>query len=287
MPSIELDDIALLDSNNSAEQPSSQPKPLRGFFAFYLTNKPIKITFPQKQKGLLRLRPGVLAKIRTSNSPGRIVLPNEAEVLTMVPRRSTTKSTKSIRDPSIPWSRRFVLILYRPFKKEFKRKKFSRLIEKTPAIRLRPGIVIVPQIRAARFQAYEKALLRPSQFIFNLIELGSPVWYARRLELFHPSSEILIENLIKSTIEKRGSRLVHGCRQLYYDLQVYLKTGSSSNGYKKRFLRIRRSVRNLRWQAKFFKEEFGVDAQYAINRVTSAISRVYQKMKLCDGLNKT
>ncbi len=287
MPSTELDDIVFLDSNNSAEQPSPQPKPLRGFFAFYLTNKPIKITFPQKQKGILRLRPGVLAKIRTSTSPGRIILPNEAEVLTMVPRRGTTKSTKSTRSPTTPWSRRFVLILYRPFKKEFKRKKFSRLIEKTPVIRLRPGVVIVPQIRAARFQTYQEALLRPSQFIFNLIELGSPVWYARRLELFHPSSEVLIENLIKSTIEKRVSRLVHACRQLYYDLSNHLKTGNSANGYQKRYMHIRRSVRNLRWQARFFKEEFGIDAQNAINRVTSAISRVYQKLKLCDSLNRS
>ena len=175
-----------------------------------------------------------------------------------------------------------MLILYKPFKSEFKRKQLSRLIARTPLIRIRPGVVLAPQIRTGRFQLYQKALLRPSQFIFRLLELGSPTYYASRLELCDSILDENLGNLIYQMFDKRAQRLVNACRMLFTECGPPSTEKKQLIQYKKRFKRIRQQLHFLRWQSKFFKEELGVDIQRGVIRVASAVHRVHKRLQLCD-----
>jgi hypothetical protein len=282
MTSIPVDDVTLLSPEKSAELPSPEPKPLKGFIHYYLSPNHAKLTFHDTSIEPVCIRPGLYGVKKHTNLNWPIPSPNEPEVLILFPRRDSTKKPRKLKRAAVVKSRRYVLILYKPFKTEFQRKQLSRLLERTPLIRIRSGIVLAPQILAGRYQPYQKALLRPSQFIFRLSELGSPTHFASRLELLTSFSEEKLDTLIHQMFDKRVQRLVNACRMLYIECRLPPTERKSIIHYKKRFKRIRKQLHFLRWQSKFFKEELGVDIQRGVVRVASAVHRVYKRLQLCD-----
>ncbi len=282
MTSIPTKDAAVLNLEKSAELLSLEPKPLKGYSCFYLSPNLAQLTFPNTSNEIVRLRPGVYGSKRQNNSHWALLLPNESGVLVFKPRRDSTKKPRKIKKEVSKVPQRFVLILYKPFKSEFKRKELSRLIARTPLIRIKPGIVLAPQIRTGRFQLYQKVLLRPSQFIFRLLELGSPTQYASRLELFNSVFTEEIETLIHQMFEKRVQRLVNACRMLYTECGPPSTEKKPIIQYKKRFKRLRQQLHFLRWQSKFFKEELDIDIQRGVIRAASAVHRVHKRLQLCD-----
>jgi hypothetical protein len=262
--------------DNLMDSPHPQSIRLNGFSAFYLTNKPSQITFQGELPQVYSLRPGIFAIVRPNNSYNQIPIPNESDIMTLIPRRDISK----IQQPSQISSRRFVLIMYNPFKDELNRQKTSRLYQRTPLIRIRPGVVLAPQIRSTRFRPYQKVLLRPGEYVQKLIELGTYVWYASRLELHHTTSEVLIKQLLFTTIDNRVQRIITACRQLYTELRNSSKNTKPINDFTQRFTRIRHRVKYLRWQALFFKKEFNIDFQSKSARAYAATSHVYQQLKI-------
>lgn len=282
MTSTQAEDSSLLRTEKQAELPSLEPTPLKGYACYYLSPNLAQLTFPDRSSDIVRLRPGLYGVKRQNNLHWPLPFPNESGVLVFTPRRDSTKKPRKTQQGASKLPQRFVLILYKPFKSEFKRKQLSRLIPRTPLIRIRPGIVLAPQIRTGRFQLYQKALLRPSQFIFRLLELESPTHYASRLELNASILDEKLETLIHQMFNKRVQRLVNACRMLYTECGPPSTEKKPLIQYKKRFKRIRQQLHFLRWQSKFFKEELGVDIQRGVIRVSSAVHRVYKRLQLCD-----
>jgi hypothetical protein len=278
-PTVELN---LSSTETQASLPTSRKIPTNGVIAIYLSKNQTPITLPKEQQPIFSFRNGILATLRHDNASSQTPISKESEVLILKPRRDITKIRKK-PSTSLPISsHRFVLIIYKPFKEDHKRKSASRLIQRTPLIRIRPGVFLAPQIRLTRFRRYQKTLLRPSEFIQKMVENGAFVQYASRLEIFHPSSEEIIENLLQGTINERVTRIVNACRQLYREIRNRTPQSSMLLSIKKRFKRIRTRAFFLRQQALFFKQEFNIDFQNQAMRAYSAVSRVHQKLKLCD-----
>ncbi len=282
MTSIPTDDATLLRTENTAELPLLEPLQLKGYACFYLSPNLAQLTFSNTSNKIVRLRPGLYAAKRHNNIHWPLPSPNESSVLVLTPRRGTTKRPRKTKPGASTGPQRFVLILYKPFKSEFKRKQLSRLFARTPLIRIRPGIALAPQIRIGRFQLYQKVLLRPSQFIFRLLELGSPTHYASRLELDTSILEEKLEILIHQMFDKRVQRLVNACRILYTECRPPSTENKPITQYLKRFKRIRKQLLLLRWQSKFFKAELGINIQRGVIRVASAVHRVHKRLQLCD-----
>jgi hypothetical protein len=282
MTSIPTEDATLLRTEKPAELPSLEPKQLKGYACFYLSQNPTQLTFPNTSSEIVNLRPGLYAAKRHNTLQWPLPSPNESGVLVFTPRRDTTKRPQKTKPGTSTVLQRFVLILYKPFKSEFKRKQLSRLFSRTPLIRFRPGITLAPQIRTGRFQPYQKALLRPSQFIFRLLELGSATHYASRLELDTSILDEKLEVLIHKMFDKRVQRIVNACRTLYTECGPPSTEKKPITQYLKRFKRIRHQLVLLRWQSKFFKDELGIDIQRGVIRVASAVHRVHKRLQLCD-----
>jgi len=282
MTSIPVDDVTFLSPEKSVELPSPEPKPLKDYTCYYLSPNPAQLTFPDTSIKPVKIRPGLYGIKKQNNLCWPLPSPNEPGVLLLIPRRDSTKKPRKTKQDTPVSSRRYVLILYKSFKSEFHRKQLSRLLERTPLIRIRPGVILAPQIRAGRYQPYQKTLLRPSQFIFRLSELGSPTQYASRLELHSSISDKELETLIHQMFDKRVQRIVNACRMLFTECRLPPSERKSIIQYKKRFKRIRQKLHFLRWQSKFFKEELGVDIQRGVVRVASAVHRVYKRLQLCD-----
>ena len=282
MTSIPKEDATLLRTEKPAELPLLEPKQLKGYACYYLSPHFKQLTFPNTSSEIVTLRPGLYATKRQKNLHWPLPSPIESGVLVFTPRRDSTKKPRKTQQGGSTLPQRFVLILYKPFKSEFKRKQLSRLFTRTPLIRIRPGIALAPQIRTGRFQLYQKVLLRPSQFIFRLVELGSPTQYASRLELDTSILDEKLETLIHHMFEKRIQRLVTACRILYTECGPPSTENKPITQQLKRFKRIRQQLLVLRWQSKFFKEELGIDIQRGVKRVASAVHRVHKRLQLCD-----
>ena len=282
MTSIPKEDATLLRTEKPAEQPSLEPKQLKGYACYYLSPNLTQLNFPNTSNEIATLRPGLYATKRQNTLQWPLPSPNESGVLVLIPRRDGTKKPQKTKKAVSTVPQRFVLILYKPFKSEFKRKQLSRLFTRTPLIRIRPGVALAPQIRTGRFQPYQKVLLSPSQFIFRLLELGSQTHYASRLELDTSTLDKKLETLIHQMFEKRVQRLVNACRMLYTECGPPSTENKPITQYLKRIKRIRRQLLLLRWQSKFFKEELGINIQRGVIRVASAVHRVHKRLQLCD-----
>ncbi len=281
MTSLPLDD-ACLKSEPLAEPPTLEAQLLKGYSVYYLAKHVNASAFLKRDSSLIRLRRGLFAQSRNNNSIMPISFINTPGVLPLVPRRNTTKLREKEQQDPLRLRRRFVLIIHTPFKTELQRKHFSRAIERTPIIRIRPGLLLAPQIPSSRYRTFEQVLQRPSRFISKLIDLGSRVWYVPRIELFHPRASEIINNLVQGTIEQRVKRIIHTCAKLYRDLKESPELKKSLVHYQTRLNHIRRRIRYLRWQSRFFKQEFRIDLQTNVNRAISAFNRVHRQLKNCD-----
>jgi hypothetical protein len=281
MTSTPLDD-ACLKLEVLAERRQLEPQLLKGFSAYYLAKNAIASSYLKKDMSLIRLRRGLFAKNRINNSPIPVSFVNVPGVLPLVPRRNTTKLRETEQQNPNQLRRRFVLIIHTPLKTELQRKHFSRSIERTPIIRIRPGLLLAPQIPSSRYRSYERVLQRPSKFISKLTELGFPVWFVPRLELFHPRASEIIINLVQGTLEQRVRRIIQACAKHYKELKEFSELKKPLIHYQNRLTRIKKRLRYLRWQSRFFNQEFGIDLQTNVNRAISAINRVHQQLKKCD-----
>jgi len=273
-----MDDACLI-SESLAELKIIEPQQLKGFAVYYIPKDTRIKNVLKRDPSLVHLINGLFAQKNTNGFRPTPTLNRTPGVLSFIPRRDTTKPHHIKRLDTEGWHRRFVLIIYRPFKTETLRKQFSRVIERTPVIRIRPGLLLAPQIPNSRFSRYTTVLQRPSQLLTKLVEWGSPVWFVPRVELVHPKAFEIVNTLVWNTLASRTNRIIQMCKRIYEELKQTSDTPNSFNHVQKQFQRIRRRIRNLRWQVRFFKTEFGIDLQPFINRVISAAGRVQQQMK--------
>ena len=209
---------------------------------------------------------------------------NNSDLLTFIPRRDTTSLGKT-DSAATGNSRRYLLVAYNPLSTTSQRKAVSRIFQRTPLIRLKPGIVLLPQIRTRRFRLYSPSLLRPSEFISRILELGADVCYASRLELVNPTGDELLIKLVRSQLQIRSQRIITGCRSLYTQLKAEPKRCNHVNRFNMIFVRLRSQMRLFRKQTQFFQNEFGIVFSHLANRVASAVTRVGHRLSLCDAWN--
>ncbi len=279
MTSIPLDDAGL-KLELLAERRRPEPQLLKGFSVYYLTKNTIASLLLKKDSSLIQLRQGLFAKTRTKNSTTPVSFVTISGVLPLVPRRNTTKLHEIEQQEPKRMRRRFVLIIHTPFKTELQRKHFSRSIERTPIIKIRPGLLLAPQISSSHYRTYEQILRRPSKFIAKLTELGSPVWYVPRVELFHPRASEIIVNLVQGTFKQRVRRIIRTCVKLYRELKELSEMKKPLIHYQNRLTGIKKRLRYLRWQSRFFKREFGIELHTIVNKAISAFNRVHKQLKI-------
>ena len=278
MTSLPLDDACLV-SESLAELKATEPQQLKGFAVYHIPKD-------ARTKNILKHDPSIVHLIHrlfaSKNVNGLISPPafkDTPGILSFVPRRDTTKPLHITQETTQDWRRRFVLIIYKPFKTETLRKQFSRVLERTPIIRIRPGLLLAPQIANSRYARYTSVLQRSSHLLAKFIEWGSPVWFVPRVELVHPKAFEIVNTLVWNTLAPRTNRIIQMCKRLNEELKQAPQTPATFNQSRKQLQRIRRRIRNLRWQIRFFKTEFGIDLQVFTNRVLSAAGRVQQLMK--------
>ena len=280
MTSIPKDVVLSSSSERLAERISGTALKLKGFSCFFVT-KSTQLKSPTADSGIISIRPGLYGKRRQSKSVPYKPVINNSELLTFKPRRDTTSLGKT-GSSEMGNPRRYLMVAFNPLSTVNQRKALSRIFHRTPLIRLRPGIVLLPQIRTRRVRLYSPALLRPSEFISRLLELGADVWYAPRLELLNPAGDELLTELIRSHLQIRGQRIITGCRSLFTQLKIESKGNNQVKRFNLLFVTLRAQMRLFRKQAQFFQNEFGIVFSPLANRVASAVTRVGQRLSLCD-----
>ncbi|MFX1576505.1 MAG: hypothetical protein ACFFCF_04985 [Promethearchaeota archaeon] len=234
------------------------------------------------QHTIVCLRSGLYAQRRRKKSDPFIPYLENSNILTFVPRREITRISKTSSKVFQKNMRRFLLVFFAPLKNDFQRRKLSRCIQRTPLIRIRPGLFLLPQIRTKRVRQYSPALLRPAEFMSRLLELGTPVWYAPRLELVGTANETVIPQLVRSHLQKRAQGIVRRCRKVYFEIKNASSQANKIKRFKQPFLELRLQLRLLRKQSQFFQNEFGIDITDIVGRVASAVTRVRHQLDICD-----
>ncbi|MFX1564713.1 MAG: hypothetical protein ACFFCH_01860 [Promethearchaeota archaeon] len=280
MTSIPKDGVLSSSSERLAEPSFGAAMKLKGF-SHFLVAKRNSLNLFNDESTLVYIRPGLYAKPRQPKSKPQTSLFATSDLLTFIPRRDTTSLGKN--ETIVPGSaRRYLMVVFTPLRTEFQRKGLSRIFHRTPLIRLRPGIVLLPQIRTRRVRLYSPALLRPSEFISRLLELGAEVQYAPRLELVHSSSDQAILELIRSNQTNRAQRLIKTCRNLFNQIKAEPRENGNQRKFIHQFHRLRSQMRLFRKQAQFFQNEFRIDLSDLVNRVASAVTKVNHRLKFCD-----
>jgi hypothetical protein len=279
MTSIPKDDVICSTAERSAELGESAITLLKGFSKYYITREK---KLPFMQPTIVCLRSGLYAQKRHKKSDPFIPLLENSNILTFVPRREITRISKTSSKAVQTNLRRFLLVFFAPLKNDFQRRKLSRSIQRTPLIRIRPGLFLLPQIRTKRVRLYSPALLRPAEFMSRLLELGTSVWYAPRLELIGTANETVIPQLVRSHLQKRSQRIVRCCRAVYLEIKNASSHANKGKRFKKPFLKLRSQLRLLRKQSQFFQNEFGIDITDIVGRVASAVTRVRHQLDICD-----
>lgn len=260
-----------------AEPPSIIP--LQGFSAFYLA-RTLPAIPSHRSHQLLFLRPNLYGLLRSSNSSSRILVPPSPGVITLVPRRDITRRRRLKKDSQPLSSRRYVLLAYSPFKESTPRQKVSRLAMRLPSLRIKPGLLLVPQIKTARFQQYQLGLIRPSEYARELVNLGATVWYASRLEAY--TSESLIDELIQEAFVTRSKRIVTTCKELSKEFRTASHSQRTAQEVKERLKLLRLRLKLQRAQGRFLAKECGLDLQYAVSRAAAALSRLRSSLEIRD-----
>jgi hypothetical protein len=250
---------------------------LTGFRAFYLTKTPI--TTHQTRLVLSHLRPGLYGVKQIKKKFKILELESKSEAIVLIPRRELTQQVKSQKGTTASiGERRYVLITFYPFKDATLRQKANRLVWQTPLIRIRPGLIITPHIRISRFRHYNGILLRPSEYVQQLVELGKTVWYAPKLQLLKPNQERTLEKLIQNMFEERAEFIIKSSNKLIHEA----KKSSSQPGWTKsasqQLNRLRNRLRHIRAQSTFFQREFGLDYLPIVTRAAAKVSRIRQKV---------
>lgn len=279
MTSIPKGGVLSSSSEHLAELTFGSAMKLKGFSCFFVT-KSTQLKLPATDLGLISIRSGLYAKTRQSKSVLFMPVIKNSDLLTFIPRRDTTSLGKTGSATGNP--RRYLLVAYNSLSTSFQRKAVSRIFQRTPLIRLRSGIVLLPQVRIRRVRLYSPSLLRPSEFISRLLELGADVWYAPRLELVNPAGDEILIKLISSHLHFRGQRIITGCRSLFTQLKNEPKGNNHLQRFNMLFVRLRSQMRLFRKQTQFFQNEFGITLSPLANRVASAVTRVGHKLSLCD-----
>ncbi len=281
MTSVPNDGVIYSTSERLAEQGVTVAKQLKGYSRIFILLKNHGSAFKDRL-GIIRIRPRVYARIRSKNATRFTPVPGSSDVMTFIPRRDITKTKRTEVTVTKEKLRRYILVVYDPVKHEFQRRTLSRLFHRTPLIRIKPGIVLLPQIRTKRVRQYVPALFRPSEFLSRLVELSGSVEYAPRLELIGSDTHRLISHLVQSQFENRAKRIICSCRGLFQELKSVNSDACKSPHFKKSFQRLRTQLRLLRKQAQFFNNEFGIDLTPFVNRVASAVTRVRNRLHICD-----
>jgi hypothetical protein len=250
---------------------------LTGFGLFLLK----KTTIPKltTRLTLSPLRPGLYGVKHTKKKLSIPELDSKSEVFILIPRREVTQRAKSQKGTTTSiGERRYVLITFYPFKDASLRQKANRLAWKTPLIRIRPGLVIAPHIRISRFRHYEGVLLRPSEYVQQMVELGKTVWYAPKLQLLGPTQERTFEKLIHAMFEERAEFIVRSSSQLLLEAKESSNQPGWMNSARGRLNLLRTRLRQIRTLAVFFQREFGFDNLPIVTRTAAKVSRIRQKV---------
>ncbi len=259
------------------EQVSPASIRLTGFSTFLLTKT--TISKHKSRHALSPLRPGLFGVKYTKRKFSIPEIISNSEAIILIPRREVTQRARSQKGTRVSiGERRYVLITFHPFKDATLRQKVNRLVWQTPLIRIRPGLMITPHIRITRFRPYEGTLLRPSEYVQRVVELGKTVWYAPKLQLLNPNQERTFEKLIQDMFEERAEFI----KRLGNKLLKEAKESSNVPGWAKvsrqRLNLLRNRLRQIRAQSTFFQREFGFNFQPIVNRTATKVSRVRQKV---------
>ncbi len=267
------------NSLNYSLEESIQPASVRliGFGAFILTKTPI----PKHHNKLVlsHLRPGLYGVKQTKMRLSIPELESKSEDIVLIPRRELTQRVKSQKGTTAGiGERRYVLITFYPFKEATLRQNTNRLVWKTPLIRIRPGLMISPHIRISRFRRYEGILLRPSEYVQQVVELGKTVWYAPKLQLLNPNQERTFEILIQNMFEERAKFISRLCIKLLKEAQEFSNQPGWARSARHKLNLLRKLLRQIRAKSAFFQREFGFDYLSIVTRAAAKVSRVRQKV---------
>jgi hypothetical protein len=267
---------ASVDNYSLKEPPHPTSIALKEFSAFFITTT----TLPKlgSKKGLDLLRPGLYGFQREKRSE---ITEHAAEFegVILIPGREVTQRSKSLKGTKASITdRRYVLVTFYPFKEATLRQKANRLAWRIPLIPIRPGLLISPHIRAIRFRQYEKVLLRPSEYVRRMIDLGKTIWYAPKLKLLRVNQEQILEGWIKETFEERAAFILNSCKTLLQEAKADSPQSSSNKKTKRKLSLLRKRLQQMRAQSLFFDREFGFDYSSLIQRVAAKLSRVRQKV---------
>ena len=249
---------------------------LKEFSTFFLT----KTTLSEfrSEKELDFLRPGLygIQRVKGSTSFKQIA---KIEGLILIPGREVTQREKSLKGiTSKVTDRRYVLLTFHPFKDATLRQRANRLAWRTPLIPIRPGLLISPHTRASRFRAYEKILLRPSEYIRRIVDLGKTVWYAPKLKLLQINQEHLIEKWIQETFEERAAFILNRCNTLLQESKANSTQSHSNKQVNQKLSLLRKRLQQIRAQSFYFEREVGFDHSPIVHRVAAKVSRVRHKL---------
>jgi hypothetical protein len=259
------------------EQVSPASKRLTGFRAFLLFKT--TITKYKTRPVIIPLRPGLFGLKNMKKNFSIHDLASESEAIILIPRREVTQRVKSQKGTtSSIGDRRYVLITFNPFRDDTLRQKANRLVWKTPLIRIRPGLMITPHIRVSRFRKYERILLRPSEYVQQLIELGKTVWYAPKLQLMKPNQEQTLKKLIQEIFEERSEFIIRSSDKLLKEAMESSNQPGWTKLARQQLNLLRNRLRLIRAQSAFFQREFGFNFQPIVTRTAAKVSRVKQKV---------
>jgi len=208
-------------------------------------------------------------------------IPSPPDTLVLVPRRDVPRITSGMSFEDMALARRYVLVTFVAPSSPSCRKRISRLSWRTPLIRLGRGLVLVPQVRLGRFRPYRGRLLRPSDYVRGLADLGAIVRYAPRLQIHDLRSEQVVQGMAQHTVTQKAKCIIKASNLLAGDAGRGCGNVRSPHLLRRRLAFLRSRMMILRYHVQFLIREFGMDFRRVAARAAAAVSRARLRLAMC------
>ena len=160
------------------------------------------------------------------------------------------------------------------------KKQAQRLIRRSPCIRLRPGVLLFPHLRAKEFARYygqetKHSLYNAKTFVVKMTENGAVVRRWSRLKLVESNSEELVGPAIDRMVSREMSSIESRLTKLR---DVTVRPGASIRKLKERYTVLARRFRVLKANFLVVQSIWHHDTEKQLRRTYNILLRVKREI---------
>lgn len=197
--------------------------------------------------------------------------------------RKAREMPKGDSRKKVPYQEPMYSIVVFSFEKptQQQKKKMQRIIHRTPCIRLRPGVILLPHMRAkekARYFTQENgtSLFDSNEFAKEARSVGAHVKRWARLRLVNKQGESLIQEAYKRMIEHEVGSIESKLKAIEPHIK---ETSISTKKLREQYSNQSRKLKQLRNRHKILRALWHYDEEKQLKRVYNFMLRTRRKIQ--------